>query len=376
MSAHSDNQHQQAVPTLDCGRRTVLARRSSVLSVGTWPWNRGPWAWTVLLVACLVGLAGFSMTVGPYPVTPTDVASLLFAWLGSEVHLDSGQFHQLSNLLWDIRLPRILAAMLIGAALSVSGAAFQSLFMNPLVSPGLLGVLSGASCGAALAMVLSQSWMLVQISAFAGGLVAVGTALGIARIVAQPSLLLLVLAGVISNGLFVALLSLLKFVADPDNQLPAIVFWLMGRLSQINGATVLWLSAPLFLGMMVLVLHAKQLDVLSMGEEEARSLGVAVERTRYTVIGAATLVSALTVVMAGMIGWVGLVIPHIARFLVGPRNVVVLPVSAAIGALFLLLVDDLARTVTPAELPTGTVTELIGIPLFLLVLYRIREGWH
>lgn len=289
--------------------------------------------------------------------------------------MDHARFQELSVLMLDIRLPRIIAAMLIGASLAASGTAFQAVFMNPLVSPGLLGVLAGASFGAALAMVLSDQWWVVQASAFGFGLIAVGLALGIASVYRADSLLILVLGGIISTGLFTSLLSIVKTIADPYNQLPAIVFWLMGRLSNVDSATVFGLALPQMMGIFALIALSKYLNVLSMGDSEAQALGINVARIRYAVIFSATLISALTVVMGGIIGWLGLVIPHVARFIVGPNNEVLIPASAVLGALFLLLVDDLARNLFMVEIPIGIVTELIGIPVFLLVLFRTKKGW-
>lgn len=344
------------------------------MSDGVFVQEGSGWSWGLIPLLLLVVL--LSMTMGQYPISWSQLTDFAVMMLGGPGTLSATQYDEFHKLLWEIRFPRILAAVLIGASLSVSGAAFQALFMNPLVSPGLLGVLSGASCGAAIAMVLSQPWIVVQLGAFLGGMLAVGIAICIAQIAGGNSLLMLVLGGVISGAFFVSVLSIVKFVADPYNQLPAIVYWLMGRLSHVDGPTVLWLSVPMVIGILTLIVHAKYLNVLSMGDEEAQSLGLNVTVIRYTVIIAATLISALTVVMAGMIGWVGLVIPHITRLLIGPNNVQVLPLSAGLGAIFLLTVDDIARNLFTAELPVGTVTELIGIPVFLLVLRRIRQGWN
>lgn len=332
------------------------------------------WTWSLLPLLFLMTLA--SITMGPYPISWAQLADFFVTMMGYKSGLSVAQYEQLHTLLLEIRLPRILAAILIGASLSVSGAAFQALFMNPLVSPGLLGVLSGAAFGATFAMLLSPHWIVVQVSAFIGGLVAVGVGIGVAQLAGGASPLMLVLGGIISGALFVSLLSIVKYLADPYNQLPAIVYWLMGRLSNVDANTVLFVSIPMVLGILILILHAKHLNVVSMGDEEAQALGVNVTATRYTVILCATLISALTVAMAGMIGWVGLVIPHIARLLIGPNNEKVLPLSAALGALFLLLVDDLSRNLFAVELPVGIVTELIGIPVFLLVLSRLPKGWN
>jgi iron complex transport system permease protein len=250
------------------------------------------------------------------------------------------------------------------------------MFVNPLVSPSLLGVLSGASFGAALGMVFFKNWYEVQLASFLGGVAAVLVAVGLARVYRISGTIMLVLGGVISGALFAALLSLVKYLADPYNQLPAIVYWLMGNLSLADRTTVLRVSLPICLGLGILMLSARKLNVLSMGDEEAAALGINVQRVRLLVITAATLISALTVVIAGAVGWVGLIIPHIARMLVGPDNTTLLPVSALLGAGYLIVVDDVARLAFAFELPIGIVTALVGIPFFMLVLGNARKGWQ
>ncbi|CAL1238818.1 FecCD family ABC transporter permease [Candidatus Methylocalor cossyra] len=323
----------------------------------------------LLLAAMLLSLG-----LGRYPVPWQDWYGLLTNPLG-HAPADGRDLQVLRNVLVEIRLPRVVAAVLIGAALSVSGAAFQSVFMNPLVSPGLLGVLAGASFGAALAMLLSEQWWVVQGSAFLCGLLAVAVAIGLVRLYRVRSLLMLVLGGIISGALFTALLSVVKYLADPYNQLPAIMYWLMGTLSNADLATISILAMPMLTGILALIALGRHLNVLSLGDEEARALGVAVERVRLAVILWATLISALTVVIAGMIGWIGLMVPHMARLMVGPDNKRLLPASALLGAAFLLLVDDLSRLLWTVEVPIGILTELLGIPVFVLLLRNVRKGW-
>jgi len=315
-----------------------------------------------------------SLTLGRYPLPITDIGHFILAELQIET-MDIEHFNLLHNLIVHIRLPRVLAAVLVGAALALAGAAYQAVFRNPLVSPGLLGVLAGASFGAALGLLLPWNWFLTQALSFSMGLLAVGFGLGVANIFGNASLVTLILGGVISTGLFTSLLSIVKLVADPYNQLPAIVYWLMGSLALADLNQIGWIAIPMLFGMAVLIALGRALDALAMGDDEARSLGVPVTAVRYSVIAAATLISALTVSIAGIIGWVGLIIPHIARLIVGSGNMRVLPVSACLGAIFLLLADDLSRAVSTTEIPIGIVTELLGIPVFLLVLHRARKGW-
>ena len=325
----------------------------------------------VLVLAILV-----SLTMGRYPLELADLLHYCQHALLGASPLEGQRLESMHNILIKIRLPRIVAAVLIGSSLSVSGAAFQAMFMNPLVSPGLLGVLAGASFGAAFGIVFVQSWLAVQISAFICGLLAVLAALGVAAIYRGERLLMLILGGVISGAMFTALLTLVKYLADPYDHLPAIVYWLMGGLSLADANTVWAMSLPLAGGVGLLLLMANHLNVLSMGDEEARALGVRVGRIRLLLIFLATLISALTVVLAGMIGWVGLVIPHIARMIVGPDNRVLLPAAALLGGTYLLVVDDLARLLFSSEMPLGILTALVGIPFFALALRNAKKGWH
>jgi iron complex transport system permease protein len=334
--------------------------------------KNGVWISSLLLLLLVTVLV--SLTLGKYPLSLAEIFDYLTAASGFG-SMDGQRSIIMKNILVDIRLPRILAAMLIGAALSVSGAAFQSMFINPLVSPSLLGVLSGASFGAAMGMIVSNNWIMVQASTFLFGFLAVLLSVGIARLYRGDRLLMLLLGGIISGSLFTSLLSIVKYVADPYNQLPAIVFWLMGGLSMVDGKTVLVASIPMGIGILVILILSPYLNILSMGDDEAKSMGVNVGGIRMTLIFFATLVSALTVVLGGMIAWVGLIIPHLARMLVGPDNRLLLPVAALIGAIYLVVVDDISRLLFSVEIPLGIVTSLVGIPFFVLVLKNARKGW-
>ncbi|MDR2113245.1 MAG: iron ABC transporter permease [Candidatus Accumulibacter sp.] len=327
------------------------------------------------LALLLAALALYALSTGPYPLAVGEILRFLAVSCGFG-DMPAERQALLYNLLVEIRLPRVLAAMLIGAALAVSGAAFQGVFQNPLVSPNLLGVLSGAAFGAALGILVGGSWLLIQTSAFSCGIAAVVAALFIARSFGQGSLLLLILGGIISGALFSALLSVVKYTADQENQLPEIVIWLMGSLSGARLRDVLWLCVPVVTLITLLCALSRWLDALAMGDDEARALGVPVALTRYGVIGCATLLCAITVSLAGMIGWIGLFIPHVARLLTGPGHTSLLPASALLGAAFLLLADLAARCFTTQEIPIGIITELFGIPVFLLVLRHVRRGWN
>lgn len=326
-----------------------------------------------LLLLTLLGTMLASLSLGRYPLPPGEVLHFLLHQLGLG-ELEAQRQALLHNLIVDIRLPRVLTAVLVGAALSISGAAYQAVFRNPLVSPGLLGVLPGAAAGAALGLVFSDSWWIMQVAAFGTGFLAVAIGVGIAGLFGG-SLVMLVLGGIISGALFTALLSLVKYVADPYNQLPAIVYWLMGSLATADLPDLARVAIPMGLGILLLASLGRALDALSMGDDEAATLGLPIRSVRYGVIALATLISALTVSLAGVIGWVGLLVPHIARLITGPGNRLLLPASALLGAIFLLLADGLARNLAETEIPIGIVTELLGIPAFLLVLHRARKGW-
>lgn len=328
-----------------------------------------------ILLVILVLTIVISLALGKFPVPPGDIAGFFLMKIFGVGSMESERCALLSSVLLDIRLPRILAAAIIGASLSVAGASYQAMFVNPLVSPSLLGVLAGASFGAALGMVFSQNWMTVQCLTFIFGFLAVMISIVIARIHKGNAVLLLVLGGVISSALFTSLLSIVKYVADPANQLPAIVQWLMGGLSLVDYKTLMTAGIAQGVSILLVILLAGYLNALSMGDEEARSLGISVERVRLFLIFLSTLMSALTVVLAGMIGWVGLIIPHIARMLVGPDNKILLPASALIGAIYLIAVDDLSRMLFAVEIPIGITTSLIGIPFFVVILRKAKKAW-
>jgi iron complex transport system permease protein len=333
-----------------------------------WPFAGG--------VCLLFTVALVSLGLGKYPISPKGILAFFWqGWTGASYYTTE-QMSVLKNVLLNIRLPRILAAALIGSALSTSGASFQAMFVNPLVSPSMLGVLAGASFGAALGIVYLKSWYAVQIATFIGGLMAVAVAVGIARIYRVNSTIMLILGGIISGALFTSLLELVKYMADPYNQLPTIVYWLMGNLSQPDREMTLKAAIPICLGLGILIFLGRHLNVLSLGDEEARALGVNVQRIRLVVILCATIVSAMTVVIAGSIGWVGLIIPHFTRMITGPNNERLLPASALIGAGFLIIVDNICRLLLSFELPIGIVTSLVGIPCFALVLRNARKGWN
>jgi len=268
-----------------------------------------------------------------------------------------------------VRAPRVAGALAVGAALAAAGAAYQSLFKNPLVSPDILGVTAGCALGAGIAILYALPIGAIQALAFVGGLLAVGLVVAVGTWVGgRDPLLTLVLTGVVVGSLFGAGIALVKYVSDPYNQLPAITFWLLGSFTGALPRDLPATLVPIAVGLVPLVLLRGRLDVLSLSEDEARSLGVNVTAVRLTVIVCATLITASAVALAGTIGWVGLVIPHAARLLVGAPFARVLPLSLLLGAAFMLAVDTICRTAFGTEVPPGVVTAFVGTPVFIALL--------
>lgn len=324
----------------------------------------------VLVVAVALFFASFM--IGQYPIGPTGVLDIV----GSGVFgYDCSQSDMAQTIVWKVRLPRICAALLVGAALSVAGAVYQGLFKNPMVSPDILGASSGAGFGAALALLLSLPYAFVSVSAFAFGIAAVGLAYFICRCVSRgkDAILMLVLGGMIVSTLFSSFITLVKYVADPDSKLPEITYWLMGSLSTISQEDVAFLLVPLVVGLVPVALLRWQLNAMAFGDEEAQAMGLDVKRLRGVFILCATLLAAASVAVSGMIGWVGLIIPHMARFIVGPNAKVLLPMSFLLGGVFLLVVDNVARTLFTVEIPLGILTSIIGAPFFFYLLLKRKR---
>ncbi len=316
------------------------------------------------LILLLLSFA--ALMIGPYGLSPGETLAAL---------LGQGEA-QAQIVVWNIRLPRVAAALLVGAALAAAGASYQALFRNPLVSPDILGVSAGAGLGAVAGIFLSLPVFMIQAAAFAGGMAAVGLVTLVAALVRNGErTLTLVLVGVVIGALAGAATSLLKVLADPYDQLPAITFWLLGSLASVTIADTLPALPAVVLGLLPLVMLRWRINVLALGDEEARSLGVEAGQTRLFVIVSATLITASVTALAGVVGWVGLVIPHIARMLVGPGFGKLLPASILIGAGYLLIVDTLARSISAVEVPLGILTAVIGAPFFVWLLARGRRGW-
>jgi iron complex transport system permease protein len=329
----------------------------------------------ILAFAALALLIFAAFASGHYPVGARDLLALLWGRLtgAGQPGLDPA----LETVVLELRAPRIAAAAFIGAGLAAAGAAYQSLFRNPLASPDILGVSAGAAVGAVLGILFSLSVFAVQSLAFAFGLAAVALVYAVTRAVrGHDPLLVLVLAGVVIGSLLGACVALMKYLADPHSQLPAITFWLLGSLASASPADLRSMLPLLVIGFIPLWLLRWRINVLSLDDDEAKALGVETARLRPAVIAAATLITSSAVAVAGVIGWVGLVIPHLARLMVGPDFSRLLPASALLGAAFLLATDTLARAITETELPLGALTAFIGTPLFLWQLATARRSWQ
>lgn len=311
--------------------------------------------------------------VGRFPVSVPDVLRVLG---GSTLGIAHDLPATVQTVILQVRAPRVIAGILVGAALAAAGSAYQSMFRNPLVSPDILGVSSGAALGAVLGIFLSKNVAMIQLFAFVGGLTAVGAVYVVGSALrGHDTTLTLILTGVVIGTLLGSFIALLKYLADPYNQLPAITFWLLGSLAAIAPADLV-VAVPLVLvGLVPLYLLRWRINLLSLSDDEARALGVNVGSLRLVVIVAATMVTAAAVAISGIIGWIGLLVPHMARMLVGPQFAHLLPMAVLIGAGYLLGVDTLARTMAEIEVPPGVLTALIGTPFFVWLLAAAKRGW-
>lgn len=311
-----------------------------------------------------------SIAIGRYAIDPLTQIKILLNQLGI------GRFdlpREAVLVMVNIRLPRLLGGMLVGLALSASGCAFQSLFQNPMVSPSILGASAGAGFGAAIGILIGLSGLMISLSAFVFGLIAVLLCMLISRQFRFDVTLGLILTGMIVSSVFTSGISFIKLIADQLNTLPAITYWLMGTFSGMNYPSVVLAAGPILISFLGLYLLRWRINLLAMGAEEAQTMGVSVKRLRLVVMVFATVMTAASVSISGMIGWVGLIIPHFARMLVGSDLRVTLPASALLGSTFLILVDTISRSVHTSEIPIGILTSLVGAPIFLLLLQKARR---
>lgn len=333
---------------------------------------------SLLTVLCFLPILLFivSLMLGPYHIGPFDVVKIIVGKFTGKSLVDDPIA---VNMIWRIRMPRVLGAAFVGAGLSVAGAVFQGLFRNPLASPYTLGVSNGAGFGAAIAILLSSAAMTsslaIQTSALAFGLLSIAITFLLAA-KGRRSTVTLVLAGMLVGALFSSLVALIKYLADPYEKLPQIVFWLMGTLSGVTYEKLVMILPLYSMAMTLIFLMRWRINILSVGDQEARSYGVNVKKDRTIIIIACSALTALVVSIAGVIGWVGIVIPHLARIITGPDFRKLVPVSLSLGICYVLLIDDICRNLTAGEIPLGVVTGVIGTPLFIYFIYKGKVRWE
>ncbi|MED3553956.1 iron ABC transporter permease [Cytobacillus praedii] len=332
--------------------------------------NRVPFSIILVVVPFLSAL--ICIGIGRYSLTIAESLNVLVSAITGNTSLIN---EQSLTVILNVRLPRIIMAIAVGAGLAIAGAGLQAMFSNPLVSPDTLGVAAGASFGAAFALLLNGNLFMVQVFALFFGLVAVGIAYIVSKTRGRQSLIMLVLSGMIVSAMFQAFVSLVKYVADTDNQLPAITYWLMGSMANATYKTLAMGLPFIIIGCTIIYLLRWKINVLSLSEDEAKSMGINTRQMRLLLIVATTMVTAACVSMCGQVGWVGLLIPHVARMIFGSNNRNVIPASISLGATFLLIVDTLARSATAAEIPVSILTATIGAPFFILLLKRTGGQW-
>jgi len=324
---------------------------------------------TIFLALLTLLCAFVALCVGRFYISFGDVFSVLAHSIG----LGDGAASNITNVIENLRIPRIIAAILVGAALSVSGAAYQGVFKNQLVSPDLLGVSAGACVGAATAIIFDLSLFWIQFFAFGFGLAAVAITLAIPKMMGRSSTLMLVLSGIIVSGLMGSVIGFLKYVADPETKLPDIVYWQLGSLAKLDSENLKYIAPVMIICAVLLIAMSWRINLLSLGDESAARLGVNVAFERSIIIICATLLTACSVCISGIVAWVGLLMPHLARMLVGANNIKSMPASIFMGAMFLLFVDTLARSISVSEVPLGVLTGFIGTVFFVWVLWRNKK---
>lgn len=330
-----------------------------------------------MLLASLIVLAIvvlIALLIGKYAVSPHDIGAVILSRL---LGRDSGLDSTIDTVIWQVRLPRVLTGLVVGASLAAAGSVYQGLFRNPLVSPDILGVSAGASLGAVAGIFVSLPVLAIQGLSFVGGLATVGLVYLVGSVVRQGDrTLILVLVGIAIGALLGAAISLLKVLADPYNQLPAITFWLLGSLASTTRSDLFSILPAALIGLAPLIALRWRINLMTLDDEEAHALGVDTARLRLVLIAAATLMTAAAVSVSGIIGWIGLLIPHAARMLVGPEFSRLLPIALILGGGYLVGIDTLARSIAEIEVPLGILTAAIGAPFFLYLLVSTRRGWQ
>ncbi len=325
---------------------------------------------TISLFMLLILLFFVSLSIGRYSNSPIDAINAIRGRLGTIPQTDIS----MENIIFYVRLPRIFAAIFVGAMLSISGAVYQGTFRNPLVSPDLLGVSSGASVGAAIAILLGFGMVQRQIFAFVGGILAVLLTTTIPKLFKNTSNMMLVLSGIIVGSFLNSLLAIMKFVAEEQTELASIVFWQMGSVSGVKAGELIAIGPVFIICTILLIALSWRINILSFGEVESKTLGMNIKKIRGIVIICASLITASAVSISGTIGWIGLVIPHLGRILVGPDHTKLLPVTVVSGSIFMLIIDTMARALTSMELPLSILTGFVGAPAYAYLLYKQKAG--
>lgn len=321
----------------------------------------------IILFVILIFLFIGSFLIGRYPI---NISTLVRVILSKFIEIEKTWIETVEIIIFNIRLPRILGAIIVGASLSLAGGVYQGMFKNPLISPDILGVSSGAAFGASLGIFLSFNSFNVQVSAYIFGIASVLMVYIISSKVKEDPLITLVIIGILIGSIFTSFTSLVKYIADTEDKLPSITFWLMGSLSGVDMKDIKIVIIPIFLSMLPLYLIRWKLNVLSLDEDEAKTLGLETKKIRLIVIICSTFMTAASVSISGIIGWIGLVIPHVGRLLVGPDYKILIPTIMCLGAIYLLVIDNIARSVASVEIPLGILTALIGAPIFIILLLK------
>lgn len=326
----------------------------------------------ILIFILPLVLAVIALGIGRYNISIHNVLIILKAEI---MGTTASVAPFMSTIVWQLRMPRIIMALLVGAGLSVAGATAQSVFSNPLATPDTIGVSAGAAFGAVLGILVTNNLYLIQLMSFLMGIVALLMTYKLSQLSKQQSIVMIVLSGMIVASFFSALVSLLKTIADTDTQLPSIVFWLMGSMSASNYKSLLAGMPFMTIGILTIYLLRWKLNVLQLNEDEAKSMGINVSGMRLLMIGSCALITASAVSMCGQIGWIGLLVPHLCRMIIGSNNKYLIPITISMGACFLLLIDTLARTVSPTEIPLSIITAIIGTPFFAYLIKKTGGAW-
>ena len=324
------------------------------------------------LLASLVGVVIISFMLGRYPIQPGELIGIALAKI---FPIEPFWTERMETILFNVRLPRIFLACFVGCSLAAAGAAYQGVFQNPMAAPDILGATHGAAFGAALAIFLSLGSKMIAVFAFCFSLLTVGMVIFVSSKAKGKRILSLILSGIMIGSLFSAGTSFIKLVADPGDQLPAITYWLMGSLSGVKRSDMLFAFIPMMAGLIPLFLLRWKINILTLGDDEAKTMGINVKWIRVAVILSSTLITAASVSVSGMIGWVGLVIPHLARRIVGNNYSHLMPASMILGAIFLLIVDDVSRNLLAVEIPIGILTAFVGAPFFIYLITREGEKY-